>query len=103
MDDIRMITNRRLSRRDALACGAYALGACAVAGLASTAAKAQVAKKASQQASGYQTTPKGGAELPELPHVRRARLLPGGGGQHRRRGLVPPLRQEGVRPEQGPA
>jgi hypothetical protein len=59
MDDIRMITTRRLSRRDALACGAYALGACAAVGLAG-AANAQVAKKASQQASGYQATPKGG-------------------------------------------
>jgi uncharacterized protein (DUF1501 family) len=58
MDDIRMITTRRLSRRDALACGAYVLGAGAAVGLAGT-ANAQVAKKASQQASGYQTSPKG--------------------------------------------
>lgn len=57
MEDVRMITARRLSRRDALACGAYALGACAAVGLAGT-AHAQV-KKASQQASGYQATPKG--------------------------------------------
>jgi hypothetical protein len=59
MDDIRMITTRRLSRRDALACGAAVLGACAAVGLAATGADAQVAKKASQQASGYQTSPKG--------------------------------------------
>lgn len=60
MEDIRVITTRRLSRRDALACSAYVLGACAVAGLSATVAKAEVAKKASQQASGYQPTAKGG-------------------------------------------
>ncbi|NJL50260.1 MAG: high potential iron sulfur protein [Blastochloris sp.] len=58
MDDIRMIATRRLSRRDALTCGALALGACAAVGLAAT-ANAQVAKKASHQASGYQASPKG--------------------------------------------
>ncbi|ALK08576.1 high-potential iron-sulfur protein [Blastochloris viridis] len=60
MDDIRMLTARRLSRRDALAWTAYLLGACATAGLAVTSAEAQVAKKASQKASGYQAMPKGG-------------------------------------------
>ncbi|WP_246164306.1 high-potential iron-sulfur protein [Blastochloris sulfoviridis] len=51
--------SRRLSRRDMLVCSAYVLGAGAAIGLAATDAEAQVAKKASHKASGYQESPKG--------------------------------------------
>ncbi|NJL08872.1 MAG: high potential iron sulfur protein [Methylacidiphilales bacterium] len=50
---------RRISRRDVLVCSAYVLGTGAAIGLVATGAEAQVAKKASHQASGYQATPKG--------------------------------------------
>lgn len=50
--------SRTISRRDVLTRSAVALGACAAVGLAGS-ADAQVAKKASQQASGYQASPKG--------------------------------------------
>ncbi|NJO54271.1 MAG: high potential iron sulfur protein [Bacteroidales bacterium] len=51
--------SRRISRRNLLVCSAYVLGAGAAIGLVATGADAQVAKKASQKASGYQATPKG--------------------------------------------
>jgi hypothetical protein len=51
--------NQGLSRRRLLRVGAYAVGAAALIGAASTGADAQV-KKASQKDSGYQESPMGG-------------------------------------------
>jgi secreted PhoX family phosphatase len=49
-----------LSRRRLLRAGAMAVGAAALIGAASTAANAQVAKKATQAATGYQDSPSSG-------------------------------------------
>jgi hypothetical protein len=49
-----------LSRRRLLRAGACAVGAAALIGAASTAATAQVSKKASQKDAGYQDSPMGG-------------------------------------------
>jgi secreted PhoX family phosphatase len=49
-----------LSRRRLLSSGALAAGAAVMLGVASTAATAQVSKKASQKDAGYQDSPMGG-------------------------------------------
>jgi hypothetical protein len=51
--------NQALSRRRLLRAGALAAGAAALIGVGSTAATAQVSKKASQKDAGYQESPMG--------------------------------------------
>ena len=60
MEDQTNNNRGELSRRRLLRAGACAAGAVALLGAASTAATAQVAKKASQKDAGYQESPMGG-------------------------------------------